>query len=35
MSGNKSKEYTYPLEKSDHPEIAISEELHYAGIKLY
>ena len=35
MFGMKPKEYTSPLEKSDHPEIDISDELDQAGIKIY
>jgi Reverse transcriptase (RNA-dependent DNA polymerase) len=33
MYGCKPKEYTYPLEKSDHPEVATSEEMDEEGIK--
>ena len=35
MFGTKPKEYTSPLEKSDHPEIDSSPELDANGIKMY
>jgi hypothetical protein len=35
MSGPKPKEYTSPLEKSDHPKVVPPEELHHARIKVY
>jgi hypothetical protein len=35
MFGTKPKEYSWPLEKSDHPEIDTSDELDQAGIKIY
>jgi Reverse transcriptase (RNA-dependent DNA polymerase) len=35
MFGMKPKEYTSPLEKSDHPEIDATDELDQAGIKTY
>jgi hypothetical protein len=36
MLGSKRKEYTtYPLEKSDHPEIDTSDELNPDNIKVY
>jgi hypothetical protein len=33
--GAKPKEYTYPLEMADHPEIDTTDELDQAGIKIY
>jgi hypothetical protein len=35
MFGSKPKEYTSPLEKSDHPEIDTTDELDDSGIKKY
>jgi hypothetical protein len=35
MFGSKPKEYTSPLEKGDHLEIDVAEELDYGGIKKY
>jgi hypothetical protein len=35
MFGSKSKEYTSPLEKGDHPEVDMSEEIDEKGIKKY
>ena len=35
MFGAKPREYTSPLEKGDHPEIDITDDLHHDGIKKY
>jgi hypothetical protein len=35
MFGCKPKEFTFPLEKADHPEIDTSEEVDQAGIKVF
>jgi hypothetical protein len=35
MFGCKPREYTSPLEKGDHPEVATPEELDTEGIKKY
>jgi hypothetical protein len=35
LFGTKPKEYTLPLEKSDHLEIDTTDELNQAGIKIY
>jgi hypothetical protein len=35
MFGSKPKEYVSPLEKGNHPEIDVAEELDDSGIKKY